>query len=74
FGNMTILVTDGHMPYPFGHEVSGYEIGDLDATLAKARASGATLVSQPFSGGGRRSAMLQFPGGYIAEIHQPGPH
>ena len=24
FGNMQVLVTDGHLPYPFGHEITGY--------------------------------------------------
>jgi hypothetical protein len=24
FGNMLVLVTDGHLPYPFGHEITGY--------------------------------------------------
>ncbi len=66
FGNMVIFVTDGHLPYPFGREVTGYAVADLDQTLARAQGAGATVLVQPASG---RSAMLQFPGGYIAEVH-----
>jgi predicted enzyme related to lactoylglutathione lyase len=69
FGKLTALVTDGHLPYPYGHEVTGYEVTDLKATLDKALASGATLLVPAFTSGARRSAIVQFPGGYIAEIH-----
>ncbi len=41
FGNMQVLVTDGHLPYPFGREITGYQVPDLAATLDKAKASGA---------------------------------
>lgn len=69
FGNMLVFVTDGHLPYPFGRELTGYQVSNLDETLTKAKASGAILLSGPYTASGRRSAVLQFPGGYIAEIH-----
>jgi predicted enzyme related to lactoylglutathione lyase len=69
FGNMLVLVTDGHLPYPFGHEVTGYEVQDAAATLAKAKAAGATILSPPYKTNDRTSAIVEFPGGYIAEIH-----
>jgi hypothetical protein len=69
FGKMVVFVTDGHLPYPFGREVTGYEVADLGATLAKARRSAATVLVQPYNAGGRTTAMLQFPGGYIVEVH-----
>jgi predicted enzyme related to lactoylglutathione lyase len=69
FGNMQINVTDGHLPYPFGHEIMGYEVNDLAATLEKAKAAGAKILSLPFKASDRVSAIVQFPGGYIAEIH-----
>jgi predicted enzyme related to lactoylglutathione lyase len=69
FGKITVLVTDGHLPYPFGHELTGYEVKDLPDTLKKAQAAGATVLVQPFTSGGRDAALVQFPGGYIAEIH-----
>ncbi|WAH55254.1 glyoxalase [Pseudomonas silvicola] len=71
FGRMTVLVTDGHLPFPYGHETTGYEVADLDATLQKATGSGATVLVAPFGSDGRKAAMVQFPGGYVAEIHQP---
>jgi len=69
FGKITALVTDGHLPYPFGRELTGYEVKDLKATLDKAKASGATTLIEPFVSEQRESALVQFPGGYIAEIH-----
>lgn len=69
FGNVAVLVTDGHLPYPYGREVTGYETPDLDATLAKAKSAGARVLVEPYSAADRRAALVQFPGGYIAEIH-----
>jgi predicted enzyme related to lactoylglutathione lyase len=69
FGEMQVLVTDGHLPYPFGHELTGYEVGDLGATLEKAASAGVKTLSPPYASGGRSSAIVEFPGGYIAEIH-----
>ena len=40
-----------------------------DATLAKAKSAGARVLVEPYSAADRRSALVQFPGGYIAEIH-----
>lgn len=70
FGPMTVLVTDGHLPFPYGHDTTGYEVADLTATLQKATGSGATVLVPAFSSDGRQAAVVQFPGGYIAEIHQ----
>jgi len=69
FGKMVVLVTDGHLPYPFGRETTGYEVTDLDATLATARAAGVSVLVEPYTADGRTAAMVQFPGGYVAEIH-----
>jgi predicted enzyme related to lactoylglutathione lyase len=69
FGNMLVLVTDGHLPYPFGHEITGYQVQDLKATLEKAKASGAKILSPPYATGDRLGAIVEFPGGYVAEIH-----
>jgi predicted enzyme related to lactoylglutathione lyase len=71
FGKMTVFVTDGHLPYPYGIELTGYEVPDLKDTLAKATTSGATVLVEPFTSERRDSAMVQFPGGYVAEIHAP---
>jgi predicted enzyme related to lactoylglutathione lyase len=69
FGKITVLVTDGHLPFPYGRELTGYEVADLQETLNKAKASGATVLVEPFISDHRQSAMVQFPGGYVAEIH-----
>jgi predicted enzyme related to lactoylglutathione lyase len=73
FGKMQIMATDGHLPYPFGHDISGYEVSDLAETLAKARSHGATVLVEPVEITDRRTAVVQFPGGFIAEIHSARP-
>lgn len=70
FGRMTVLVTNGQLPYPFGHDTTGYQVNDLAATLGKATGSGAKVLVPAFDSKGRRSALVEFPGGYVAEIHQ----
>jgi hypothetical protein len=69
FGKMNILATDGHLPYPYGHETTGYEVSDFADTLRRAKDSGVTTLAAPSVSRGREAAIVQFPGGYIAEIH-----
>ncbi len=69
FGKVTVLVTDGHLPFPYGHETTGYEVADLATTLDKARAAGAEILVPPYTADDRQAAMVQFPGGYITDIH-----
>ncbi|WP_321804962.1 glyoxalase [Burkholderia sp. BCC1993] len=69
FGKMTVLVTDGRLPYPYGREMTGYEVSDLAATLEKAKAAGVSVLVPPYAADGRDAALVQFPGGYVAEIH-----
>jgi hypothetical protein len=69
FGATAVLVSDGHLPYPYGHEMTGYEVANLADTLAKAKAAGVSLLAGPNTADKRDSAIVQFPGGYIAEIH-----
>jgi hypothetical protein len=63
-------VTDGHLPYPYGREITGYEVPSLAGTLANAQALGVSILVQPYTSDGRTAAMVEFPGGYIAEIHE----
>jgi hypothetical protein len=69
FGKLTLLVTDGHLPYPYGRETTGYEVANLTATLAKAKAAGVEILVPPYTADQRNAALVQFPGGYVAEIH-----
>ena len=71
FGKLTVLVTDGHLPYPYGREITGYEVANLADTLAKAKAAGVEILVAPYTADQRDAALVQFPGGYIAEIHAP---
>ncbi len=31
---LAVLVTDGHLPWPYGRELTGYEVSSLEETLA----------------------------------------
>ncbi len=69
FGKLTALVTDGHLPYPYGRETTGYEVTNLTDTLTKAKANGVNVLVPPYKTDERDAVVVQFPGGYIAEIH-----
>src|SRR5258708_9266268 len=70
FGTMLVFVTDGKLPYPYGRQVTGYLVTDLDATLAKAQGVGVQVLSPANRTVEGRTAMVEFPGGYVAEIHE----
>ena len=74
FGRIAVLVTDGHLAYPYGRELMGYEVANLSETLNKATAAGVSVLVPAYSAGDREAAFLQFPGGYIAEIHSALSH
>jgi len=69
FGKLTALVTDGHLPYPYGRESTGYEVTNLTDTLTKATAAGVEVLVSPYRTDERDAIVVRFPGGYIAEIH-----
>ncbi len=71
FGKLTVLVTDGHLPYPYGREMTGYEVANIADTLTKATAAGVAILVAPYATDQQDAAIVQFPGGYIAEIHSP---
>ncbi|MEN2787869.1 glyoxalase [Sphingomonas qilianensis] len=73
YGAMLVIVSDGQVPWPYGHELTGYAVTNLPSTLAKARAAGVETLVPPHAERDRQSAMVRFPGGYIAEIHAPLP-
>ena len=69
FGRLTVLVTDGHLPYPYGRETTGYEVTNLADTLAKAKSADVKILVPRYQTEERDAVVVQFPGGYIAEIH-----
>lgn len=73
YGRMLVLVSNGQLPWPYGRELTGYEVPDLAATLARGKAAGMELLVGAHDTGGRQSAIVRFPGGYIAEIHAAAP-
>ena len=68
-GKLTALITDGHLPYPYGWETTGYEVSNLVETLIKAKAAGVAVLVSPYKTDERDGVIVRFPGGYIAEIH-----
>ncbi|BCA95842.1 hypothetical protein TUM19329_22030 [Legionella antarctica] len=70
FGRIMIIITNGHLTWPYGRELTGYEVANLKETLAQAEIAGASILVKPFIGEQRISSMVKFPGGYIAEIHE----
>ncbi|MEC3912402.1 glyoxalase [Sphingobium sp. CR2-8] len=71
YGKMSVIVSDGQLPWPYGRDMTGYEVSDLSATLAKATAAGVETLVPVHAEGDRKAAIVRFPGGYIAEIHAP---
>ena len=69
FGKLTVFITNGHLPYPYGREMTGYEVANLADTLTKAKAAGVEVIVPPYKTEERAAAVVQFPGGCIAEIH-----
>jgi hypothetical protein len=58
------------LPYPYGREITGYEVANLADTVERAKANGDTVLVAPYRSH-REMVILQFPGGYIAEVHAP---
>ena len=72
YGDMLVMVSDGQIPWPYGHDITGYSVPNLPETLGKAAAAGVEMLVPPHPVAGRPSAIVRFPGGFIAEIHQVG--
>jgi hypothetical protein len=71
YGKMTVIVSDGQLPWPYGRDMTGYEVGDLAVTLSKAATAGVETLVPAHAEGDRQAAIVRFPGGYVAEIHAP---
>ncbi|MDB5723708.1 MAG: glyoxalase [Novosphingobium sp.] len=71
YGKLTVMVSDNQLPWPFGRDMTGYEVADLRATLTKAQAAGVEMLIAPHVETDRQTAIVRFPGGYIAELHAP---
>ena len=69
YGGMSVIVSDGQLPWPYGRDMTGYEVTNLSATLERAKAAGVETLVAPHAEGGRQSVIVRFPGGYVAEIH-----
>ena len=70
FGKTLVLATDGQLPFPWGRETTGYEVGISTRQFSRPRPP-AFVTVEPFAAAGRRTAFFEFPGDYIAEVHTP---
>lgn len=70
YGKILLYVSNNQVPWPYGRELTGYEVSDLAATLDRAKAAGVETLVPTKQLAGRIAAIVRFPGGYIAEIHQ----
>src|ERR1700740_3246111 len=59
FGKLAVFVTDGHLPYPYGRELTGYEVSNLTDTLTKAKASGVDVLVPPHKTDEREAVVVQ---------------
>jgi hypothetical protein len=73
FGKIVVFASDGALPWPYGRDLTGYEVADLATTIGKAKAAGAAVLVEARQVDNRLEAIVQFPGGYIAEVHQSAP-
>ena len=73
FGETLVIITNGQLPYPFGRDTMGYAVADLSATLARAKVAGAQVLWGPYREAGLATAIVEFPGGYVCELHQGTP-
>ena len=62
FGKIAVLVTDGHLPYPYGRETTGYEVSNLADTLKEAEAAGVTVLAGPYAADRRNGAVVAISG------------
>jgi len=63
FGKLTAFVTNGQLPYPYGREVTGYEVANLADTLTKAKAARVEVIVPPYKTEERDAVVVEFPGG-----------
>ena len=63
---------DGSLPVPGGWNRVVVEVSDLDATVARLQAAGATFRSRPIKGPGGRQVLVEDPSGNPVELFEPG--
>jgi catechol 2,3-dioxygenase-like lactoylglutathione lyase family enzyme len=62
---------DGRVPAPGGWNRFTLEVTDLDATVARLRAAGATFRNDIVNGMGGRQILIEDPSGNPVELFQP---
>lgn len=62
---------DGQIPEPGGWNRIQIEVGDLDATVAKLKASGARFRNKVVKGNGGLQVLIEDPSGNPVELFQP---
>ena len=54
--------------------MTGHEVATPGETLNQAKVAGVSVLVPSYSAGDREAAIVQFPGGYVAEIQSAANH
>src|SRR5437763_10278045 len=68
-GTLSVFGFKTPVPYPFGHERTGYLVTDMDTAVRAARACGADVILAPFDDPIGRDAIVQWPGGVNMQLY-----
>src|SRR3989449_1137970 len=68
-GTLSVFGFKTPVPYPFGHERTGYLVTDMDAAVRAARSAGADVIVAPFNDPIGRDVVIQFPGGVNTQLY-----
>src|SRR5580700_2478836 len=68
-GSLSVFGFTTPIPYPFGHERTGYLVTNLDSAIRAARATGADILVSSFNDPIGRDAIIQWPGGVNTQLY-----
>lgn len=68
-GTISVFGFKTPIPYPFGHERTGYLVTDMDGAMKSAKAHGADVVVDTFPDPIGRDAVISWPGGVHMQLY-----
>lgn len=68
-GSVSVFGFKTPIPYPFGHERTGYLVADIDAAVRAAKDAGAGVLVTTFPDPIGRDAVVQWPGGVSMQLY-----
>lgn len=67
-GSISVFGYVTPIPYPFGSEIGGFLVTDLDRAVTEAREDGASVLVAPFNDPIGRDAVVEWPGCGVADL------